>query len=129
MALPTTARLGARAHNDATRSSFQEVAARLAEIIGRKLTAYIGNVEDVRSVDRWIQGSSPYGDTERRLRFAYQLVLTLSEHDRPTVVQSWLTGINPELKDRTPIRLLREGDLEVVGPDLIGAVRAFIVGG
>jgi hypothetical protein len=129
MVTPTTARPGARAHANATKLSFQEIVAHLVEIIGRKLTAYIAGVDDVRSVDRWIQGSGAYGEAESRLRFAYQLVHTLSEHDRPTVVQSWLTGINPELRDRTPIRLLREGDLEAVGPELLGAVRAFIAGG
>jgi hypothetical protein len=63
------------------------------------------------------------------LRFAYQVIVPLADHDAPAVVQSWLTGINPELKDRTPIRLLREGDLERVGPELLAAMRAFIAGG
>jgi len=44
-------------------------------------------------------------------------------------VQAWLTGLNPELDDRVPLRLLREGDLEKVGPELLGAVRAFVAGG
>jgi len=97
-------------------------------IIGRKLTAYIAGV-DVRTVDRWLKGSNPYGDGEARLRFTYQVIVPLADHDKPAVVQSWLTGLNPELKDRTPIRLLREQDLEAVGPELLGAVRAFIAGG
>jgi len=42
-------------------------------------------------------------------------------------VQAWLTGINPELGDRAPIRLIR-GDLEAVGPEIIGAARAFAAG-
>jgi hypothetical protein len=127
--ISSASRSGAHAHVGSIRSSFQDIVAHLAEIIGRKLTAYIAGVDDVRSVDRWIQGSNAYGNAEERLRFAYQLVVVLSEHDKPTVVQSWLTGINPELRDRTPLRLLREGDLHVVGPELLGAVRAFIAGG
>jgi hypothetical protein len=116
-------------HADATRSSFQEIVAGLTAIIGRKLTAYIGSVDDVRAVDLWIKGGGTYREAEPRLRFAYQVVLDLSEHEQPAVVQSWLTGINPELKNRTPIRLLREGDLEALAPELLGAVRAFTAAG
>ena len=64
-----------------------------------------------------------------RLRFAYRVVKTLEKHDHAAVVQAWLTGLNPELNDRVPIRLLREGDLEKVGPEILGAVRAFVAGG
>jgi hypothetical protein len=128
MSTNSSARPGLRAHVESTRLSFQELVTRLAAIIGRKLTAYIAGV-NVRTVDRWVQGSSPYGDAEARLRFTYQVIVPLADHDKPAVVQSWLTGINPELEDRTPIRLLREQDLEAVGPELLGAARAFIAGG
>jgi hypothetical protein len=52
-------------------------------------------------------------------------VKTLAEHEHAAVVQAWLTGLNPELDNRVPIRLLREGDLEKVGTEILGAVRAF----
>jgi hypothetical protein len=129
MATASSARPGLRAHNESTRLSFQEIVTKLASIIGRKLTAYIAGMDDVRSVDRWMNGSSSYGEAEPRLRFTYQLIIPLADHDAPAVVQAWLTGINPELKDRTPIRLLREQNLEVVGPELLAAARAFIAGG
>lgn len=125
----SASRPGTRAHLEATKLLFPELVKQMTSIVGKKLTAYIAGKDDVRSIDRWMQGQGSYKDAEPRLRFAYQLVVTLSEHDRPAVVQSWLTGINPELRDRTPIRLLREGDLKVVGPELLGAVRAFIAGG
>jgi hypothetical protein len=128
MSTTSSARPGLRAHVDSTRLSFQDLVTRVIAIIGRKLTAYIAGV-DVRTVDRWVKGSDAYGDGEARLRFTYQVIVPLADHDKPAVVQSWLTGLNPELKDRTPIRLLREQDLEVVGPELLGAVRAFIAGG
>jgi hypothetical protein len=128
MSTTSSARPGLRAHVDSTRLSFQDLVTRVIAIIGRKLTAYIAGV-DVRTVDRWVKGSAPYGDGAARLRFTYQVIVPLADHDKPAVVQSWLTGLNPELKDRTPIRLLREQDLEVVGPELLGAARAFIAGG
>lgn len=117
------------AHREALRLPFPTVTSKLVEIIGRKLTAYIGGVKDVRAVDRWIAGGDIYGDAEARLRFAFQLVRTLSEQDSPAVVQAWLTGVNPELGDRVPLRLLRENDLDSVAPAILGAARAFLAGG
>jgi hypothetical protein len=40
-----------------------------------------------------------------------------------------MQGLNPQLEDRSPARLLREGELQEVGPAVIGAARAFLVGG
>ena len=128
MSTVSSARLGLRAHVESTRLSFQDLVAKVVAIIGRKLTAYIASV-DVRTVDRWLQGSKAYGEADTRLRFTYQVIVPLADHDAPTVAQAWLTGINPELRDRTPIRLLREQDLETVGPEVLAAVRAYIAGG
>src|SRR5579859_2078621 len=116
------------AHREALSLGWPELVRRLTEIIGRKLTAYIAGVKDVRALDRWINGTEPYGDVEERLRFAYQVVRTLSQHDSPRIVQAWLTGVNPELGDRVPLRVLRDGDLSTVAPEILGAARAFIAG-
>jgi hypothetical protein len=56
MTTRTDDRLSVRARADVPRSSFPEVVAHLAKIIGRKLTAYIRGVDDVCSVDHWIEG-------------------------------------------------------------------------
>lgn len=101
----------------------------MAALIGRKLTAYVAGVKDVRTVDGWIRGNAAYGEAESSLRLRFQVVRTLSDHDSPRLVQAWLTGVNPELGDRISLRLLREGDLNIVGPDVMAAVRAFIAGG
>ena len=129
MATRTLPRPGLDAHRESLSISFPELVSKLVGIIGRKLTAYIGNVKDVRAVDRWMKGNEAYGGVEPRLRFAFQVARTLSEHDSPRVVQAWLTGVNPELGDRVPIRLLREGDLNIIGAEILGAARAFIAGG
>jgi len=50
----------------------------------------------------------------------------LSEHDSPAVVQAWLTGVNPELGDRVPLRLMRENEIEAVAPDILSAVRVYL---
>lgn len=60
--------------------------------------------------------------------FAFRVVKTL-ERRHASVVQTWLTALNPELNERVQIRLMRDGDLEIVGPEIFGAVRAFMAGG
>ena len=45
------------------------------------------------------------------------------------MTQAWFQGLNPQLEDRSPARLLREGDLDAVGPEVIGAARAFLADG
>ena len=129
LAVKALPRPGLEAHRESLSLKFSELVARLVNLVGRKLTAYVGGVKDVRAVDRWIEGSEPYGDAEQRLRLMFQVVRTLSDHDSPKVVQAWLIGVNPELGDRVPARLLREGDLTVVAPEVLRAARAFIAGG
>jgi hypothetical protein len=117
------------AHREALRLPASKVVEKLVEIIGRKLTAYISGVKDPRAVDRWIAGGEIYGEAESRLRFAFQVARTLSEHDSPTVVQAWLTGVNPELEDRVPLRLMRENEIDAVARAILSAARAFLAGG
>jgi len=105
------------------------VVEKLVEIVGRKLTAYIGGVKNVRAVNRWIAGGDIYGEAEVRLRFVFQVVRTLGEHDSPAVVQAWLAGVNPELGDRVPLRLLRENGIDAVAPAILSAARVFLAGG
>jgi hypothetical protein len=116
------------AHREALTLAWPEIVTRLTGLLGRKLTAYIAGIKDVRALDRWMTGSAAYGEVEARLRFAYQVARTLSEHDSPPVVQAWFTGVNPDLSDRVPLRLIREGDLNRIAPEVLGAARAFIAG-
>jgi hypothetical protein len=129
LAATTLPRPGLEAHREAISLPFPELVSRLAALIGRKLTAYVAGVKDVRTVDGWIHGNNSYRDVEPRVRLTFQVVRTLSDHDSQRIVQAWLTGVNPELGDRVPLRLLREGDLNVIGPEVMAAVRAFIAGG
>ena len=122
---PTWQRTGAR-----FRRPFPKSSQKWLRILGKKLTAYIAGVKDTRVVERWMQGGiEPYRAADPRIRLAYQIAKTLREHDSARVVQAWFTGLNPELQDRTPIRLLREGNVEEVGPELLNAMRAFLAGG
>ena len=126
----TLPRANLAAHRRSVKGAFSEIVEELAGILGKKLTAYIGGVKDTRVVDRWARaGVAPYREADGRIRLAYQIAKTLSEYDSPRVVQAWFTGLNPELQDRTPVRLLREEDPEKVGPELLNAMRAYLAGG
>jgi hypothetical protein len=114
------------AHREALRLPASKVIEKLVEIVGRKLTAYIGGVRDARAVDRWIAGGAIYGDAESRLRFAFQVARALSEHDPAAVVQTWLMSVNPELGDRVPLRLMRKNEIDAVAPAILSAARAYL---
>lgn len=64
-----------------------------------------------------------------RLRVALQVALSLAAAESPEIAQAWFQGLNPQLDDRSPARMLREGELEEVGPAVIAAGRAFLIGG
>lgn len=122
-------RLDLEAYRKATTADFSEVVDSLTKIIGRKLTAYVASVKDARALDRWKEGASPQKDAERRVRLTYHVASMLSRHDSGAVVQAWLMGLNPELDDAVPIKLLREGDIEQDGKRVLNAARAFVAGG
>jgi hypothetical protein len=129
MAVLTPPRPDLLAYREATSLEFSTLVKELTSILGKKLTAYIASVKDTRGIDRWISGSEPYKGVEERLRLAYRLAKVINDREGPRVVQAWFTGLNPELNDRVPVRLLREGDVERVGPEILGAARAFLAGG
>jgi hypothetical protein len=101
----------------------------LVSNIGKKLTAYVAGVNHPEIIESWIAGEPSPSDAEKRLRFTCQIVMTLMTKDSPTVAQAWLVGVNPELGDRVPIRLLRESNLDQVAGPIVGAARAFAAGG
>ncbi|MGO4383374.1 hypothetical protein AB4Y80_03960 [Specibacter sp. RAF43] len=53
----------------------------------------------------------------------------LDERDDRSVVQAWFQGMNPQLDDVAPARLLREGILDEVGSTVLAAARAFTSAG
>jgi hypothetical protein len=117
------------AQHESLRLSTPELVQQLIGFIGRKLTAYVGCVRDVTAVDRWMAGGELHGEAEQRVRFAFQVVRMLSEKEHPSIIQSWLIGANPDLNDRSPLRLMRQGNLEKIAPQVMDAARSFLANG
>jgi hypothetical protein len=108
---------------------FPAIVEKLAAVLGKKLTAYIGGARDVRAVERWMSGAEPYRNGEERIRFAYLIANMLATREDPKVVQAWFTGLNPELDDRAPIRLFQDPDFELARQQVLAAARSFLTGG
>jgi hypothetical protein len=123
-------RPGFAAHTLAVRATFPEVVQTLRELLGPQLVAYLGSVRETRAVHQWADGGrEPSAPVQQRLRVALQVAAMLAEAESPRIAQAWFQGLNPQLDDRSPARLLRDGDLDEVGPAVIGAARAFLIGG
>ena len=114
------------AYVNAVRIQPAQLVAELRDLLGARLVAYLGGVKETRAVRQWAEGTRRVsaGDL-RRLRLAYQAARRLAERDTPAVVQAWFQGLNPALEDRSPARVLREGDIDDVGPAVLAAARQF----
>lgn len=131
MATATPQRSGLQAHAQATRLTTPVLVKALRDLLGARLVAYLGGVQETRAVRQWADGTRAVQDQtdKRRLRLAYQIATLVAENDSAEVVQAWFQGLNPQLEDRSPARLLREGDLDEVGPVVLTAARAFAATG
>ncbi len=127
-AAPARPRLAAQQF-EATKNRV-EVVSILIGLLGRKLTAYVGGAKDTRAVDGWLRGGSVYKEGEPRLRGALRAAFILQgkPNPDPQLVQAWFLGLNPVLRDKSPARLLHEGDPEKVVPAIERAAVAFATG-
>jgi hypothetical protein len=87
---------------------------RLAEwleaTIGPRLTAF-ATATSPSEVARIAHGEEdPPDELEQRLRNLYAVVRLLQQRDRNDTAPAWLTSPNPDLEDRAPVELLREGE-------------------
>jgi hypothetical protein len=126
----TKARPDLEAYELSIRLPLPDVVGRLNDILSPKLVAYIAGVGETRAVKEWATGDrAPKTDIEPRLRTALRIALLLADHDSPSVVQAWFQGLNPQLNDISPARLLRTEPPDEAGPAALAASRAFVVGG
>lgn len=116
-----------RVHRKSVQLSDAQLVYELRELLGFQLVADIGPVKETRAVRQWADGDrKPSAATMARLRSAYLVAAILHEHCSSSVVQTWFSGLNPELDDSIPAVLLRDGPLEQTGPAVLAAARAFI---
>jgi len=112
--------------NDSIRRDASELTEGLRSILGAQLVAYIGGVRETRAVREWAEGlRRPSSAVVERLRLAYRAARLLERRESSGVVQAWFQGLNPQLEDASPARLIRESDPESVGAAVLAAARSF----
>jgi len=129
MASASLPRPDLEAHRESLMLPLPDLLRTLTSKVGKKLTAFVASVDDANTIEKWMAGEPSSSDAERRLRFTYQIVMTLTITDSSAAAQAWLMGVNPELGDRVPLRMLREGNLDQIAGNIVGAARAFAAGG
>lgn len=103
-----------------------EIVAKLRDLLGAQLVAYLGKVQETRAVRQWADASRKVSaSTDAKLRLAYQAASLIASRNSHTVTQAWFMGMNPQLDDDSPARLIREGKINQVGPDIMSAAKAF----
>ena len=123
-------RLDIEAYERSARLDFSALVDELNELLGPKLVAYIAGVREARTVRQWSVGEHEVqAPIPERLRLAFQVAWLIAQHDGASAARSWFQGLNPQLDDRSAARLLREGDLNEVGPQVLSAARAFVGAG
>ena len=115
------------AYEDSIRLDPAAIVTELRARLGGRLVAFLAGVTETRAVHEWASGKRQIRQPEvvNRLRLVYQLVELIGSRDGDAVTQAWFQGLNPKLGDRSPARLLRDGDLAEVGPQVLSAARAF----
>lgn len=99
-------------YDRAVRMSDAELASAVRDVLGAKLTAYIGGVKSTRSVTQWIdEGVAIRGVNAReRLILALRVASMICERDSKRVAQVWFQGMNPILDDEAPARVIATSD-------------------
>jgi transcriptional regulator with XRE-family HTH domain len=71
-------------------------------------------------VSRWRRGQGLDADNAERLDLLELVMSALGRLYEPEAVEQWLVGLNPQLRDRRPIDLVRDGRAD----ELLAAIRA-----
>ena len=119
-----------RSSGDQADMTFAEQVNLARNLLGPRLVAYIASVNNTGIVHQWAdphkkKHREPPPETQRRVTEALTIALLLSDFDTPRIAQLWFQSLNQHLADQSPARLLREGDLDKVGPQVRAAALAF----
>ncbi len=118
---------GLKAYNESIRHTVSEIVDDLRRALGAKLVAYIAGVSETRTVREWAEnGRRPAPSAEQRLRLTHRIVTLIGQSEGEAVVPTWFQGMNPQLDDRAPARVLREDDFTNAGPRVLAAAGAFV---
>ena len=104
-----------------------EIVDDLRKALGAKLVAYIAGVSETRTVREWAEATRrPTPAAEDRLRLTHRVVTLISQSEGEAIVPTWFQGLNPQLGDRSPARVLHEDSFDEAGARVLAAANAFV---
>lgn len=115
------------AFNESIRQDLPYIVSDLRVRLGAKLVAYIANVTETRAVRAWVEGDrTPSPNTERRLRLAYMVTALIDRSEGDGVAATWFQGMNPQLGDRSPARVLHDDRTDEAMDRVLSAAKGFV---
>jgi len=112
----------------AARASSAEMASYLQGLFGQKLAAVITGIDDPKTVGRWVRGQAPQEAHAARLRDAFHVAMLLEITESRETARAWFLGMNPDLDDWTPARVIAD-DPAKGGKRVMQAARNFLAYG
>lgn len=117
-----------RAYKASLTADVAAITAELLEVVGARDTAAGLGLADARPLYQWRKGQAQpkSAQLEQRLRGLYRVVAMVTEAYGSNVARAFLRSPNPQLDDRSVLRVLAEDD---EGPvEILGAARALLEG-
>ena len=113
-------------HRTTVESSTADIAAFLVDALGSRLVTIMVGARDPKTVTRWVAGErAPRGGSEERLRAIFYIFQLLLTKEGTHTVRAWFVGMNPQLDDESPARVIADGRTR----DVLVAAKAFLAGG
>jgi|HubBroStandDraft_6_1064221.scaffolds.fasta_scaffold86085_3 hypothetical protein len=84
----------------------------LHDALGQKLVAYMVGIEDPREIGRWSKEErAPAPERGKAVQPIFRTARLLADHgEANSVVRAWFMGMNPQLGERSPAEVIRDGD-------------------
>ena len=115
------------AYNESIRHDVPGLVDELRRTLGAKLVAYIAGVTETRAVREWAEGTrKPSPSAVQTLRLAYRIVRLIEQSEGAGIVAPWFQGMNPQLGDRSPARVLRDDPTEQAHAAVLSAANLFV---
>lgn len=116
-----------RAYVDSVRRTVPEVVDALRRALGATLVAKLAGVTETRTVREWAEAMRrPSRTAEQRLRLAHRIVAFIGQLEGDDVAATWFQGMNPQLGDRSPARVLGEEPFDEAGGLVLAAASNFV---
>lgn len=104
------------AYQRTVRLDIREITRRLNAALGGTLVSVLAGSKDTKSSHKWAKedGPRPRPEAVKRLAFAYEQWLRVTDAEGEHVARVWFIGANPWLDYDTPINAIREDRLKEV---------------